>query len=402
MQIYAKYSIKVYSMENKTEEKKDFVPNIFDITESYLSERYDFRYNEIALELEFKPKKGTQFKPINENGLYIELNKKGIKISINNLLAILRSEYVQNFNPIKDYFRGLPIWDGQLHIQKLATYVSTFDKKQFEYHFVKWCVRTVKCVFEDGYFNKQAFIIVQKSQSSGKTTFCRFMCPPALSNYIAEDLSNDKDARILLAKNFLINLDELAVLSKKEINQLKSYFSKTVINERLPYDRKNSILPRVCSFIGSTNMSSFLSDETGSVRWLCFELTAPINFAYKTDIDINKVWAQAYALANSDFDAELSFKDIQENEKRNSKYTTLSAEHEIISKYFRIPGPENISNQQFMTSSDIMHCLSIKYQRLNHISIGKAMTSLGYEKVKNRERLVYGYLVIALSLYPTD
>ena len=228
------------------------------------------------------------------------------------------------------------------------------------------------------------------------------MCPPSLSGYIAEDLSNDKDARILLAKNFLINLDELAVLSKKEINQLKSYFSKTVINERLPYDRKNSILPRVCSFIGSTNMATFLNDETGSVRWLCFELTSPINFAYKTEIDINKVWAQAYALANSDFDCELSFMDVQENEKRNSKYTTLSPEHEVISKYFRIPSTENESNSHFMTSSDILHYLSIKYQRLNHISIGKAMTSLGFERIKDKERQVYGYQVLALSLYPPD
>jgi predicted P-loop ATPase len=384
-------------MENKTEEKKDFVPNIFDITENYLSDRYDFRYNEIALELEAKPKNANQFKSINENSLYIELQKKGIKISINNLLAVLRSEYVKNFNPIKEYFLALPMWDGQFHIQKLATYVPTFDKKQFEYHFVKWCVRTVKCVFEDDYFNKQALVLVHKGQSSGKSTFCRFMCPPLLSGYIAEDLSNDKDARILLAKNFLINLDELAVLSKKEINQLKSYFSKTVINERLPYDRKNSILPRVCSFIGSTNMSTFLNDETGSVRWLCFELTSPINFAYKTEIDINKVWAQAYALSKTNFDCELSFKDVQENEKRNSKYTTLSPEHEIISKYFRIP--ENEANQQFMTSSDIMHYLSIKYQRLNHISIGKAMTCLGYERIKDKERQVYGYMVTVLSLY---
>jgi predicted P-loop ATPase len=387
-------------MGNKQKEAEHFVPNIFDITERYLAERYDFRYNEIALEIEYKKLKSDNWKSINENSLYIELQKKGIKISINNLLAILRSEFVENFNPIKEYFLSLPKWDENLHIQKLASYVTTLDKKQFEYHFVKWCVRTVKCVFLDDYFNKQAFIFVHKGQSSGKSTLCRFMCPPTLANYIAEDMSNDKDARILLAKNFLINLDELAVLSRKEINQLKSYFSKTVINERLPYDRKNSILPRVCSFIGSTNMATFLNDETGSVRWLCFELTKPIDFAYKKEVDINLVWAQAYALANSDFDCELSFQDVQENEKRNSKFTTLSVEHEIISKYFQIT--ENIKEQQFMTSSDIMHYLSIKYQRLNHISIGKAMMSLGFERIKDKERRVYGYMVTVLPLFPIN
>lgn len=384
-------------MENK-KETEQFVPNIFDLTEKYLAERYEFRFNEIALEIECTPKNANRWASLNENGLYIELQKKGIKISMQNLIAILRSEYVGTYNPIKEYFLQLPKWDGKtLHIQKLCSYVTTHDKAQFEYHFLKWFVRTVKCVFLPDYFNKQCIVIVHKGQSSGKSTLCRFLCPPALSNYIAEDISNDKDARILLCKNMLINLDELAVLSRKEINQLKSYFSKTVINERLPYDRKNSILTRIASFIGSTNMTTFLSDESGSVRWLCFELIKPINFAYKQEVDINQVWAQAYALANSDFDCELSSRDVQENEKRNSKYTTLSVEHEIISKYFLIPNQN--STQQFMTSSDIMHYLSIKYQRLNHVSIGKAMTSLGFERVKGKERQVYGYMVEVLPLF---
>lgn len=378
-------------------QKEEVVTNIFDITERYLSKKYEFRFNEVSLEIEYRKNNYGVFKPLNENSLFIELQKRGIKISINNLLALLKSDFVGNFNPIKDYFKSLPEWDGQPHIQKLSSYVPTFDKEQFEYHFLKWCVRCVKCVFIEDYFNKQALVLVHKGQSSGKSTFCRFMCPPTLSNYIAEDISNDKDARILLAKNFLINLDELAVLSKKEINQLKSYFSKTVINERLPYDRKNSILPRVCSFIGSTNMATFLNDETGSVRWLCFELSGTINFAYKNEINIDKVWAQAYALSINDFDCELSFNDVKENEKRNSKYTTVSFEQEVISKYFKLP--EKDSEPIFMTASDVMQYLSIKYPRLNHISIGKAMTGLGFERVKDKERGVYGYLVITLPLF---
>jgi len=114
-----------------------------------------------------------------------------------------------------------------------------------------------------------------------------------------------RTARILLCKNFLINLDELAVLSRQEINSLKSYFSKTQINERLPYERKNSIINRTCSFVGSSNMDEFLTDETGSVRWLCFRINS-INWDYRAQIDINRVWAHAYALAqDKSFESEL-------------------------------------------------------------------------------------------------
>lgn len=72
----------------------------------------------------------------------------------------------------------------------------------------------------------------------------------------------------------------------KIINHLKPYFSKDSINERLPYDRKNFVIPRITSFIGSTNMSTFLQDETGSVRWLCFVVKS-INRNYKTEFNID-------------------------------------------------------------------------------------------------------------------
>lgn len=370
---------------------------IFHITEDYLSAFYKFRYNTIALEIEYCKKGTSNWQPVNENSLFIELQKKGIKCSVNNLLAILKSDFVIHYNPLKTYFDNLPQWNKKTdYIAQLCAYVNVKDKEQFIYHFRKWCVRTVKCVLHEEYFNKQAFILVHKGQSSGKSTFCRFLCPPTLSNYIAEDISNDKDARILLCKNFLINLDELAVLSRKETNSLKSYFSKTVVNERLPYDRKNSILPRVCSFIGSTNMTSFLNDETGSVRWLCFELTGQINFKYSSEVNINNVWAQAYALANNGFDCELTPDDIKANEVRNSMYSILSTEQELISKYFQQPTPDN---SQFMTATDVLVHLQPLGIRLNKIQVGKALSALGYDKIKHSGRGVYGYNLDPLPLF---
>jgi len=93
----------------------------------------------------------------------------------------------------------------------------------------------------------------------------------------------------------LINLDESSTLSKVEINSLKSLFSKDKINECLPCDRRNSILPSRCSFIGSTNQIEFLNDETGSVRWLCFVIDE-IDWSYSSKVNIDMVYAQAYQL----------------------------------------------------------------------------------------------------------
>lgn len=381
----------------KNKESYEGNKTIFHTTEEYLSKFYKFRYNQINLDIEYCKKGTFEWQSVNENSLFIELQKKGIKISINNLLAILKSEYVEHYNPLKTYFENLPKWDNETdYILKLCSYVKAKDSAQFEYHFKKWCVRAVKCVLEESYFNKQAFVLVHKGQSSGKSTWCRFLCPPTLKQYIAEDISNDKDARILLCKNFLINLDELAVLSRKEINSLKSYFSKTVINERLPYDRKNSIIPRVCSFIGSTNMINFLNDDTGSVRWLCFELTDKIDFNYSKEVNVNNLWAQAYALALSNFDCELSIDDLKINEDRNSPFKIVSTEQELISKYFY---PPKIDDGKFMTATDVLMYLQpyISF-RINTIQIGKALSALNYDRVKDRERgNIWGYQLKPLS-----
>jgi predicted P-loop ATPase len=328
--------------------------------------------------------------------LFVELRKKNIQIPMGSLTAILRSEFVPYFNPLKSYFENLPNWDGGVdYISKYASYIKLGpfeDKKQFLYQFKKWCVRAVKCALISGYFNKQAFILSDdgKGQNIGKSTWCRYLCPESLSDYIAEDMGGaDKDTRILLCKNFLINLDELAAFQKKEINQLKALLSKDKINERLPYDRKNTVLPRIASFIGSTNQSTFLQDETGSVRWLCFTVDS-IDFSYKKEFDINTLWSQAHFLAkSSSFDETMTREDVQQNELRNKKYQISTTEHQMLLSYFEKPGNDS---GEFLTSADIVNYItltSVTRLRLTTVNMGKALTKEGFEKKTANGRSLY-------------
>lgn len=371
------------------------ITTVFHKAEQYLDNNYEIRFNEIALDIECKTLNGT-WVSCNDSSLWIELQKSGIKIPQNSLRAILKSDYVRKYNPLKTYFKTLPKWDGVTdHIAQYTNFVklgSYESSEQFLYHFRKWCVRAVKCAIITSYFNKQAFVLTDdgKGQNIGKSTWIRFLCPSKLSKYIAEDISNnDKDTRIMIGKNFLINMDELAALSKKEINQLKSLFSKDQINDRLPYDSKNTIIPRVASFIGSTNMSTFLHDETGSVRWLCFVIE-DIDWRYKEVFNIDKLWAQAYALSKDDkFIAELSREDIIENEIRNDKFQYLSSERESLIKFIK---PSTISDGVFRTATEITTYLkSHTGLPLNKIQIGKALKACRFERKKLDG--LYGYYV---------
>lgn len=385
----------VLSVVDDSSKEKE-VTTVFHKAEEYISKHYNLRFNTIALDIESSLIDNDKWISCNDNSLWVDIQKKGIKIGQSALKAILKSDFVPRYNPLEDYFINLPKWDGTTdYISQYADFVKlnpTENKQQYLYHFKKWCVRSVKCALFEGYFNKQAFVLTDdgKGQNIGKSTWCRNLCPTALNKYIAEDISNnDKDTRVLICKNFLINMDELAALSKKEINQLKSLFSKDQINDRLPYDSKNSIIPRVASFIGSTNMSTFLHDETGSVRWLCFVIE-DIDWSYKKSFNVDLLWAQAYALSkDKGFVPELTREDIAENERRNDKFQFLTAERESLNTFLE---PSNANEGEHLTATKITTYLkSHSGINLNNIQIGKALKACGFERVKHKDS--YGYYV---------
>jgi predicted P-loop ATPase len=371
--------------------KISLAQNNFTLAEDYISKRYDIRYNEVACTFEYSEKGKNTYKPLNENSLYRELKRTGHKISLSDLITLIKSDFVDSYDPINEYFQKLSKWDGKDHIAKLASFVEAKEQVEFNKHLKKHLVRIVACAIDPNIVNKQAFILVHNKQNSGKSTFCRYLCPPGLNEYIAEDITTDKDSRILLAKNFLINLDELTVMSRKDINSLKALLSKTQINERLPYDKKNTILPRRCSFVGSTNQTEFLNDETGTVRWLCFEIKS-INWNYSKEVDMDKVYAQAYHLYNkSDYQYELTKEEVITNEERNKRFHILTIERELLEKYFE-PG-ERGKQKHFKTATDIMQRLNEftdKEFRLNKIQIGKALKSLNYPEGRDN-KYRYGY-----------
>lgn len=372
--------------------KKNNLKDKFTLTEEYLNEHYDLRFNRLSTNMEMKKKTEKEYTVFNENKIYVELNKKGIKMGLNNLLALVKSGFVKEYDPIDEYFKNLPIWDGKDYIHELCTYIDAKDQYQFNYHLKKWLVRLVATALNPKYYNKQIFVFVSQKQNNGKSTLSRFFCPKELKDYMAENISLDRDSRIIMAKTFLINMDELSTFVKEEITAFKAFFSKDQINERLPYDRKNTILPRRCSFIGSTNQLEFLKDETGSSRWLCFEVNS-IDWDYSKNIDIDKIYSQAYALYKSgSFKYDMTHEDVVLNEKRNRQFYVPTIEKELIERHFE--ATDDREPQNFYQATDVLtklHDLEKRKFNLSNVRIGKALTHLGFERVKYKN--LYGYFL---------
>ncbi|MCG8340474.1 MAG: hypothetical protein MI674_04370 [Cytophagales bacterium] len=77
---------------------------IFHRVKSYLFERYQFRFNTVKKQYEVSPIGLNNYQEINEDELHIEVNEAGIKISLANLVSLLKSGICEDYNPIQAYF----------------------------------------------------------------------------------------------------------------------------------------------------------------------------------------------------------------------------------------------------------------------------------------------------------
>ena len=105
---------------------------IYDRAMNYLDEKYNIRFNTIALELEIQLKEqaGT-WTVLNINSLLIELAQSGIEINMNKLEILVRSHMIQQYNPIREYFENLETWDGIDYIKNSLNILKPMMMKHF-------------------------------------------------------------------------------------------------------------------------------------------------------------------------------------------------------------------------------------------------------------------------------
>lgn len=385
------------SSENK-EIKVERNNPVFDYIKAYISYFMELRFNIIKQQLEYRYINNENFESFTdrvENSLYIKMkSENSFKFSKSDFDVFLNSEQIPYYNPYKDYFESLPEWDGVDYIKKLSEYIRVEESKGY-YFFVqlkKWLVRTIKCALEPNYFNKQMLVFVGEEQNKGKTTFCRWLCPPFLKDFYTEEMAQGKDEYLQLSSNFLVVYDDFDKLYRSSYENIKSILSKTTIKFRLPYAKREQLFSRTCSFIGSTNQTQFLTDETGSIRFLSFLLKG-IDFNYSKDIDINKIYAQAYYLYKFNNDYEMTKEEQTALQDYNRQFFVATTEHDVIQEYIRIPDKHDYNSNSTTIiyqwqAGQILQFLqdNITNIKLNAISLGKSLKFLGFEKRSIRKK----------------
>lgn len=363
--------------------------NKIDELENFLLGKYEVRVNIITNTIE-KRQKGSKapFEPINESDLKYKLYKAGFDKFDGQLKSILGSYVIPKYDPFKEYFEGLEKWDKSQpdYIQQLTAFVKTDDQKWFELMFKKMLVRVVAQALGSSQFNKHCFTFVGK-QHDGKTSFFDYLVPDKLKPYYKKgyDFHGGRQSKFSLVQNFLVNLDELAQFDKKDLNnEFKSTLSESAVKYAPLFSGTEVSFARRASFVASTNNSEFLTDETGSVRWIIFNV---LNIKHDNggesgycQIDINNVWAQAYTLLKDGFKAELSHDDINQTELINRMYMRITSEMKLVTKYFRSVDKTE-PEAKFYTSVDVKEHLRAKgHGNIHEVQVGRALSSLKWKQ----------------------
>ncbi len=379
----------------KAIEKEGFGSTTISEAEEYLRARYEFRLNVITSKTEYREIGTNEFVEIKDlqlNSLYRELQRFHIKIGLDVLAGLLHSDFVPVYDPFVEYYKSLPAWDGTTdYIEQLAatvTLAKTEDPVFFKEHLTKWLVNAVGCAINPKSTNHNALILVGP-QGRYKTTWLNRLVPPQLEQYrfIGTINPDNKDTLIHLSECYLINLDELETLRKHDLGSLKSIMTLQQIHVRRPYGRIAENLVRRASFVGSINRKEFLSDETGTRRFLTYEIES---IDLKAPIDMDSVHSQVYHLFQNGYQYWFDSTGIDTVNKQNERFTIQTTEDELISKMFA-PASENAC--QWLTATDIALRAKVKYEYpVNPNSaknFGTAMKKAGFTSKRTNKGVNY-------------
>ena len=249
-----------------------------------------------------------------------------------------------SFNPIQEYLQSLE-WDGEKRLETIfIDWLYAEDTKLIRAMTRIWFIAAIKRALVPGCQFDNILVLQCSEGGGGKTTIAKRLgldFGNGEENYYQEiscnDMEDAKKAAEKLNEGWIVSIDELSGLSKKDSSKIKSFLSGTSEKVRMSYGRFAQDNPRHCVFIGSTNEDAFLKDYTGNLerRWWII----PVQANYKTSrvyheftkTIVDQIWAEAYAyyMENPKQDLSLSKELSNELEEIQDNYKSYNNDPDI-------------------------------------------------------------------------
>ena len=385
---------------SKEEVKKAKSSSLMQEVTAFLTSRYRFRFNVLTEETEVAevtnniPDTHLRYAKVDErwmNTLSMEAIETGIDCWDRDIQRFVRSRRISEYHPFTAYFEQLPEWDGKDRVSALARRVS--DDPVWVNGFHRWMLglsaqwmqfhpdtnnaNSANRANSINRANSVAPLLVSSRQGLGKSTFCRLLMPDALKAYYTEsyDLGSPASAEAKLAACGLINLDEFDKLSASKMPLLKNLMQASALNIRKAYKRSASALPRIASFIGTSNREDLLVDRTGSRRFLCVSLEHAIDCV--TPVEHEQLYAQLKAELLSGERSWFNKEEEQAIQQHNALFYKHIPEEEVFRLCFRL-ATEADHPQEVLTLSATQ-----LFERMKsaHPSVMRGMTAYSLSRI---------------------
>ena len=369
--------------------------------EAFLREHYNFRFNTVKSRAEYCLIGEGTFHIINKifiNSICRKLDHEAnILTSFYNINSILESDFLKNVNPIQEYFRHLPQKEGVDAITRLASTVVVKNSGHWLEYLTKWLVGVIANALNNEGCQNHVCLVLTGDQGLFKTTWLDHLCPDSLKSYryTGKVDPQNKDVLTLLAECLFINIDDqLKFLNKRNENDLKNMITTPSVKYRRPYDVYIEEYPHIASFMASVNGNDFLTDPTGSRRFLPFEVLY-IDISVTKGIKMDDVYSEAMFMYVNNFRYWFKDSEIYELHRQSSAFYVQTIEFEILMDYFEQPD-ENELDYYFMTTAHIINYLSERVSlRLSNKKMGESLKKSGYIRKSKRVNgmPVYGWFI---------
>lgn len=232
--------------------------------------KYDTRRNQVVLSRDYANVKAGVNLLSAQGAVRNRINEKYLinptTMSVNEQIEIEASTHYP-YNPLQELFNSAySNWDGKKRMETLfIDYLGVEDNE---------VSRKITRVFFDGLIHKvkDPFVKFDRvldlvgDQGIGKTRIFEILG----GEYYTDSIGSltDKDDKIEMSRNLIVNDDEMAVTNKMSFEDLKKFVSETSLTFRKPYAINPITVGKGFVIVRSTNNIEYLKDKTGNRRFM--------------------------------------------------------------------------------------------------------------------------------------
>ena len=297
------------------------------------------------------------------------------------------------FHPIKDYLNSL-VWDRK---PRLDNWLFDYLGAEGETEYVQAVGRKTLCgavarVFHAG-CTFQYMLILEGKQGSGKSSTCEIL---ASKKYFSDNLGDitNKDIIEVTRGKWIIEVSELAAMSRSGANEMKDFVSKTQDTHRKAFARKAQTVPRQYIMIGTTNDEEYLKDPTGGRRF--WPVRVGQTKFKELERDRDQLFAEAlhvYNMGEKLFLDDQGVKSMAEAEQFDRQVVD-----EIESKIMKVLAEEGLLEEidfdKFYTAFCFKHgAKDLDYALQNRCK--KTFIRLGFKKTRKRVEGARAYVWVS-------